>query len=173
MAHPPYLTYEDMLRDAECWGDSIKEKYNQQQSLVKEEEEQQRKIKEEHEPITKEEYEPKVNEVQLISSKRSESKQRSFVIKRGSLDVCLRLVDCLDSRTSTTITTSKILSTTVPATKCEDSVLKPDSISDDDKLPPGDGSKLSASKRCNVCNKEFSRTSYLQIHIRSHTGEKP
>ena len=38
MTHPPYLTYEDMLRDAECWDDSIKEKYNQQPAWVKEEE---------------------------------------------------------------------------------------------------------------------------------------
>ena len=30
MAHPPYSTYECMLRDAECWDDSIKEKYSQQ-----------------------------------------------------------------------------------------------------------------------------------------------
>ena len=53
MTHPPYSTYENMLRDAECWDDAIKEKNNQQQSLVNEEE--QRMIKEEYEPITKEE----------------------------------------------------------------------------------------------------------------------
>ena len=29
MTHPPYSTYEDMLRDAECWEDTIKENYNQ------------------------------------------------------------------------------------------------------------------------------------------------
>ena len=49
MHHPPYMTHEDMLRDAECWGDTIKEKYNQQPALVKEEYEEQRIIKEENE----------------------------------------------------------------------------------------------------------------------------
>ena len=36
----PYMTYKDMLRDEECWDDSIKEKYNQQQSSVKDADEQ-------------------------------------------------------------------------------------------------------------------------------------
>ena len=40
LTHPPYLTYEDMLRDAERWDDSIKERYNQQPSSIKEEEEE-------------------------------------------------------------------------------------------------------------------------------------
>ena len=69
MAHPPYLTYEGMLWDAECWDDSIKEKYGQKPASVKEEEEEQGIIKEEYEPITKKEYEPIVNEVQPTSSK--------------------------------------------------------------------------------------------------------
>ena len=58
MHHPPYLTYEYMLRDEECWDDSIKQKYNQQPfSIVKEE--QQLMIKdEENEPLVKEEAQP-------------------------------------------------------------------------------------------------------------------
>ena len=48
MTHPPYMTYADMLRDAVCWDDSIKEKYGQQLSAVKDEDEQQRIIKEEN-----------------------------------------------------------------------------------------------------------------------------
>ena len=86
MAHPPYMTYEYMLWDADCWDDSIKDKYNQQSASVKEEEEQQRMIKEKYEPITKEEDEPIVNVDQPTSNKLSESKPRSFVIQLNSLD---------------------------------------------------------------------------------------
>ena len=172
MTHPPYPTYEDMLRDAECWDDSIKEKYNQKPALVKEEDEEQRIIKEDHKPITKEEYEPMVNEDQPTSSKPSQSIQRSFVIQLESLDVCLRLVDCIDSRSSTTTTTTKILSTT-STTKCAYSVSKPDSTSDDNKAPPDDSSKASAANTCYVCHKEFSRASNLKQHMMIHTREKP
>ena len=98
LTHPTYSTYENMLRDENYWDNSIKEKYNQQQSSVKEEKNgHQRTIKEENELITKEEYEPKVNEDQPTSSKPSQSIQRSFVIQLDSLDVCLRLVDCLEN----------------------------------------------------------------------------
>ena len=44
-----------MLRDAECWDDSIIEKYNQQPAWMNEEDEQQSKVKIEIEPIIKEE----------------------------------------------------------------------------------------------------------------------
>ena len=40
MKHPPYLTYEDMLRDTDYWDDSIKEIYTQQYSVKKEEAQQ-------------------------------------------------------------------------------------------------------------------------------------
>ena len=56
--HPPYLTYEDMLRDENYWDDSIKDKHHQQHSLVKEEDddqEQQSLVKIKVEPIMKEE----------------------------------------------------------------------------------------------------------------------
>ena len=42
MTHPPDLTYEDMLRDEECWDDTIKEKNNKQPFLMKEEDEPSR-----------------------------------------------------------------------------------------------------------------------------------
>ena len=168
MYHPPYSTYECMLRDAECWDDSIKKKYNQQLALVKEEE-QQRKIEEEYEPITIEEYKPMVSEVQPTSSERSESKQRMFVIQLDNLDVFLRLVDCLDNRSSTTTSTS---SSTTETTICEDSVSTTNSTLDYDKNQPRNDPQASV-KTCNVCNKAFPSMSLLQRHIRSHTGEKP
>ena len=93
--HLLYSTYEDMLRDAECWDCSIKEKHNQQSSLVKEEDEaQQPVVKVRVKPIIKDEYKPIMNKES--SSGRSESKPRSFVIQLNNLDVYVRVVDCLE-----------------------------------------------------------------------------
>ena len=134
MTHPPYSTNEDMLRDAECWDDSIKEKYNQQPASVKEEDDEHKPIiKEEYEAITKEESEPMVNEDKPTSS---------FVIQRNSLDVCLRLVDCLDNRlsttaaltTTTTTTTTTTEASTTTTTICEVSTTDTDSDNDKNSL---------------------------------------
>ena len=51
MTHPSYLTYKDMLQDEEYWDDSLKQKYNQQQSSVKDADEQKIIVKEEYKQI--------------------------------------------------------------------------------------------------------------------------
>ena len=162
MTHPPYLTYEDMLRDEDYWDESIKEKYNQQHWLVKEEDdtqEQQQLVKIKVEPIIKEET---LNEEdQPTSSGRYENELRSIVISLNCLNVHVSLVDCQHNLTSATTTTTKY-----------DTLLS--SIDNDNEtFSPTPDDVVASTKTFNICNKEFSYVSHLQRHMRSHTGEKP
>ena len=165
MHHPPYLTYECLLRDKKYWDDSIKQEYKQQPSSVKEEDNEQQVI------IVKEEYDKAMDEEnQPSSSGRYEPEPRVIVIRRKSLFVYVSLVDCLKNGSYTTATTAT--TTIATTTKSKTPTICQGLITSENDKNLSDDFHAS-SKTCKVCHKEFPDMSKLQIHMRSHTGEKP
>ena len=150
MTHPPYLIYEDMLRDEECWDESIKEKYNQQ-SLVS--------VKVKVEPIMKEEA---LDEDDQLTS--SESKERSMVIQLNTLDVNVFLVDCRQYRSSSTKKTSKKHQCNV----CDKCFNEPRDLKRHLMVHSGEKPHV-----CSHCGRSFTQKGNLDIHVRVHTHERP
>ena len=171
MQHPPYLTYEDMLRDEEYWDDSIKEKYSPQSTSVKEEDEAQKPIVKQ-ESIVKEHQQPS-------SIGRFELKPRSNVLQLRMLDVGVFLVDCLNNESTISVQHEGSLTTARSTSENEkyqrestSSEIYNDSSSHIVSNSPNDDIQASG-KTCNVCHRKFSWESNLQQHMLSHTGEKP
>ena len=147
MHHPP--TYvKSMLQDEDCSDHSIKEKYNQQLALVKEE----------NDPVLDKEDQPS-------SSERPESS--SIVIKRCKLDVNASLVDCLRNGTTASTTSTTSTQNDVPVNKL---CALTQENTDTDVV----GTKKTSKKyRCDICDKCFNQPRDLKRHLMVHSGKKP
>ena len=149
MNHHTYWTYEHMFQDVDCWHESIKNKFDQQQSTI---------VKEEDE---------------LSSSEQRESKPKDVLVQLEHLDVSVCLVDCRkDAPTTTTATQSELLNTKYPSDFSSIYVNK-----DINPTNQAATSRLLSTREkrhvCEYCGKQFRDHYGLNIHVRTHTGERP
>jgi predicted RNA-binding Zn-ribbon protein involved in translation (DUF1610 family) len=147
-----------MFQDVDCWHESIKNKFNQQQSTI---------VKEEDE---------------LSSSGRLESKPNDILIKLKHLDVSVCLVDCRKDISSTTTITAENEGTTKTTTKTSatrSEVLYTNHPSNSSSIDANENqvnTLISTKGKCHICDlcgKKFKLRGDLNRHVLTHTGERP